>query len=78
MYKKIETDRSKLRYFSGVKSFCSVQNNQPVIDAINKFNVRNKTLSLATLDFYILYTNIPKKQFKDCDEGTYQFLSQRS
>ena len=58
-YKQIESYNKKCEYFSGVKSFWVVQNNQPVIDAIHKINNRNKTSSISTFDFSTLYTKIP-------------------
>ena len=36
----------------------SVQNNQPVIDARNNLDARNKAPSKATYDFSTLYANI--------------------
>lgn len=38
MYKEIETYNYKMHYFSGIKSFWIVQNNQSVTDAIKKIN----------------------------------------
>ena len=64
MYKQSETYNSKMHYFSGVKSFWRVQNNQPATDAIKKLNSRNKTLSIATYDSFNLYTNIPHNKLK--------------
>ena len=55
MHKQIETYNSKMHYFSGVKSFWPVQNNQPVIDAIKKFSSRNKALSISTYDVSTLF-----------------------
>ena len=54
-----------MHYFSGVKSFWSVQNNQPVTDSIKTLNSRNKALSIAAYDFSILYTNIPHNKLKN-------------
>ena len=42
MFKQIETYNSKMYYFSGVKSFWPVQNNQPVIDATKNLTVEIK------------------------------------
>ena len=42
VYKKIETNNSEYYYYSGVKSFFPVQNNQPVIDAIKNLIVEIK------------------------------------
>ena len=43
-----------MHYYSRVKSFSPVQNNQPIIDAIKKINSRNKALLTATHDFFSL------------------------
>lgn len=53
-----------LYYNSDVKTFWPIQNNQIVIDAINKTNSRNKAMSLSTFDFSTLYTKIPHQKFK--------------
>ena len=54
MFKQIETYNSKIQYFLGVKPFWPVQNNQPNIDAVKKFNNRKKASSIATYDFSTL------------------------
>ena len=60
-YKQIEAYNLKCQYFSGVKSFWVVQfqNNQPVIEAIEKINRRSSASSISTFDFSTLYTKIP-------------------
>ena len=37
----------------------TVQNNKPVIDAMNGLNKRRKTTSVSTFDFSNLYTKLP-------------------
>ena len=54
-----------MHFFSGVKSFWSVQSNQLIIDTIKKRNRRNKTMLTATYDFSTLRTNIPHNKLKD-------------
>ena len=55
-----------MHYFSGVKSFWSVQNNQPITDSIKTLlNSRNKALSIAAYDFSILYTNIQHNKLEN-------------
>ena len=54
-----------MHYFSGVKSFWSARNNQPVINVIKKFNSRNKALSIVTYDLPILYTDIAQNKLKN-------------
>ena len=41
-----------------MKTFWTVLNNQPVINAINNINSRKKARSFSTFDFSALYTNI--------------------
>ena len=41
------------------------QNNQPVIDGINKLNVRNKVLPVTAYDFSTFYTNIRHGKLKN-------------
>lgn len=54
-----------MQNFLGIKSFCSVQTNQPVIDPIRKINVRNKAFSITNSDFSTLYKNIPRNKLKN-------------
>ena len=54
-----------MHYFSKVKSFWPVQNNQPAIDVSEKLNSRNKVLSITTYDFSTPYTNIPHNKRKN-------------
>ena len=65
MFKQIEMYNHKSTYFSGVKSFWPIQNNQPVIEAIKKLNGRSKANSISTFDFSTLYTNIPHAKLKN-------------
>ena len=59
MYTQIENYNKKCHFFSGVKTFWTIQNNTPVINSINSLNKRNKASSVSTFDFSTLYTNIP-------------------
>ena len=45
--------------FSGVKSFLTVLNNEPVIDAIKNLHGHNKAKSIMCFDFSTFYKNIP-------------------
>ena len=56
----MENYTSKSHYSSGVNLFWPKENNQPVIDAINKLNDRRKALSSTTYEFATLYSNIHK------------------
>ena len=46
------------RFFTGVNTFWIVQNNKPVIDAINGLNKQRKPTSVSTFDFSTLYTKL--------------------
>ena len=54
-----------MHYFSGVKSFWSIQNNQSVTEAIKKLNSRNKVLSIASYGFSTLDINIQQNKLKN-------------
>ena len=59
MYSQIENYNKKCHFFSGIKTFWTIQNNTPVIHNINNLNKKNKAYSVSTFDFSTLYTNIP-------------------
>ena len=53
-------------FFSGVKSFWPVQNNQSDIDAIKKVNIRNKALLITNLRLFpALYKYFTQKNSKN-------------
>ena len=45
-------------YFSDIKSFWTILNNQLVIDTIDKLNGRGKASSISCFDFSTLYTKV--------------------
>ena len=55
-FRQIQTYNGKCRFFIGVTTFWVVQNNKPVIDAMNGFNKRRKATSVSTFNFSTLYT----------------------
>ena len=57
-FKQTQTYNDKCRFFTAVNTFSVVQNNKPVIDAINGLNKRRKTTSVSTFDFPT-YTELP-------------------
>ena len=61
-YRQIETYNAKSEFYSSVKTFWVIQNNQSVIVSINKLNRRNSAKSLITFDFSTLYTKIPHQK----------------
>ena len=46
-------------FFTGVNTSWVVQNNKPVIDAMNGFNKRTKATSVSTFAFSTLYAKLP-------------------
>ena len=58
-FRQIQAYNDKCRFFTGVNTFWVVQNNKPVIDAMNGLNKRRKATSVSTFDFSTLYTKLP-------------------
>ena len=58
-YKQVETYNAKSFFYSQVKTFWVIQNNEHVINSIKKLNKRNSVRSMSTFDFSTLYTKIP-------------------
>ena len=58
-FRPIETYNDKPRFFRGAITFWLVQNNKPVIDAMNGLNKRRKITSVSTFDFSTMYTKLP-------------------
>ena len=63
IFKQIKVYK-KCSYFSSVKSFWTVLNNKPVIDAIDKINTIKNLHSVSTFDFSTLYTDTKHKKLK--------------
>ena len=61
-YRQIEKYNAKSYYFSYVKTFWIIQDNENVINSIKKLNKRNALRSMATFDFSTLYTKIPHEK----------------
>ena len=57
-FRQIQTYNAKCRFCTGVNTFRVVQNNKPVIDAINGLNKRRKATSVSNFDFSSLYTKL--------------------
>ena len=53
------------KFHSGVNSFWIIQNNEPVVDAINRTNKKSSAKSISTFDFSTLYTKIPHNKLLD-------------
>ena len=58
-YYQIEQYNKKSFFYSGVKTFWVIQNNEPVVESINKINKKRRAKSISTFDFSTLYTKIP-------------------
>ena len=58
-FRQIQTYNDKCRFCTGVNTFRVVQNNKPVIDAMNGLNKRRKATSVSTFDFSSLYAKLP-------------------
>ena len=61
-FRQIQTYNDRCRIFEGVNTFWVVQNNKPVIDAINRLNKRGKSTSVSAFDFSTLYTKSPHNE----------------
>ena len=61
-YKLVESYHHKSKFFSGLNTFWVIQNNKPVLDALNKINKKSVAKSIVTYDFSTLYTKIPHKK----------------
>jgi hypothetical protein len=63
-YRQIENYNRKSHFFSHLKSFWVIKNNDPVVKAFQKLNSRNNAKTISTYDFSTLYTKIPHKKLK--------------
>ena len=61
-YRQIECYNNKSYFYSHIKSFWIIQNNEDVINCINKLNRTNSVKSMSTFDFSTLYTKIPHQK----------------
>ena len=50
-FRQTQTYNDKCRFFTGVNTFWVVQNNKPVIDAMNGLNKQRKGTSVQSLTF---------------------------
>ena len=64
-YNQIEHYNLKSYFYSSIKTFWVIQNNQPVIDSLNKINLKGKADCISTFDFSTLYTTIPHDKLLD-------------
>ena len=64
-YKQIENYNRKSHFFSYIKSFWVIQNKDPLVKTLKKFNDRNNAKTVSTYDFSTLYTKIPHLKLKE-------------
>ena len=58
-YNQVEKYNLKAFTFSGIKTFWVIQNSQPVLNNIEKINIKKNAKTISSFDFSTLYTNIP-------------------
>ena len=54
-----------LRNYTGINHFFIIDKNQPIIDKLNKLNIKNNARSIETFDFSTLYTMIKHTDLKE-------------
>ena len=59
LFNQIEKYNQKSCFYSGVKSFWVVQNNEAILNKVSKLNKTRRAKCISTFDFSTLYTNIP-------------------
>lgn len=62
---QIQRYHQKSYFYSGVKTFWVVQNNEQILGNIRKLNKSCRAKRVSTFDFSTLYTNIPHKKLID-------------
>ena len=58
-HERIENYNAKTFFYSGVKTFWVIQNNEPVLNSITRINKKGRAKSISTFDFSTLYNKIP-------------------
>jgi hypothetical protein len=64
-YNSINTYHEKTKFYTGINTFWVIQNNEPVLNNIEKINKRSSARSISTFDFSTLYTKIPHDKLLD-------------
>ena len=72
-YRKIQLHNNEYRFFKGVKTFCLVQNNKPVIDTVNKLNKCSNVNSTLTFGSSIYILNCYIINSRDLNDLTNNF-----
>ena len=58
-FHQIQKYNQKSHFYSGIKSFWVVENNEAVINSLRKVSKSRRAKRISTFDFSTLYTNIP-------------------
>ena len=59
LYKHVENFHKKSQFYSNFKKFWVVQNSFPVVEQLNRINIKKNAKRISTFDFSTLYTTIP-------------------
>ena len=70
---QIKVYNEKCGFFKGINSFWVVQNNKPVIDAMNELNKRRKATSVLTFNFSTLYPKLLHRKLLTVVNGLIDF-----
>ena len=58
-FQQIESYNRKSYFYSGIKTFWVIQNNEPVLNSVNKINARKRAKCISSFDFSTMKTKIP-------------------
>ena len=61
-FDQIERYHKKVHYFSGVKTFWVIQNNEQPLESMARISERTNAKRITTFDFSTLYTKLPHNQ----------------
>ena len=61
IFAHVESFHNKSRFYSSFKKFWVVQNSFPILEKMDRINLKKNAKSLYTFDFSTLYTTIPHK-----------------
>ena len=66
--------RNKSRFYSSFKKFWVVQNSFPILEKMDRINLKKNAKSLYTFDFSTLYTTIPHKLLSEVLSNMIKFV----
>ena len=75
-YRQVETYNAKSFFYSQVKTFWVIQNNEHVINSIKRLNKKGAVRSMSTFDFSTLYTKIPHEKLLEVMNSITDFCFQ--